>query len=44
MPTLRFVNYPDQEVPPKPGQLRYGEHHDYGVLTILRQDSAPGGL
>lgn len=42
--TLRFVNYPDQEMPPKPGQLRYGEHHDYGTLTILRQDSAPGGL
>jgi len=42
--TLRFVNYPDQPVPPKPGQLRYGEHHDYGALTILRQDSAPGGL
>ncbi len=42
--TLRFVNYPDQEVPPKPGQLRYGEHHDYGGLTILRQDNAPGGL
>lgn len=42
--TLRFVNYPDQEEPPQPGQLRYGEHHDYGALTILRQDSAPGGL
>lgn len=42
--TLRFVNYPDQVVPPKPGQLRYGEHHDYGALTILRQDTAPGGL
>lgn len=42
--TLRFVNYPDQIEPPKPGQLRYGEHHDYGALTILRQDTAPGGL
>lgn len=42
--TLRFVNYPDQPDPPAPGQLRYGEHHDYGALTILRQDSAPGGL
>ena len=42
--TLRFVNYPDQDAPPKPGQLRYGEHHDYGALTILRQDSAPGGM
>ncbi|MEP2781254.1 MAG: 2-oxoglutarate and iron-dependent oxygenase domain-containing protein [Pseudoruegeria sp.] len=42
--TLRFVNYPDQDEDPLPGQLRYGEHHDYGALTILRQDSAPGGL
>ena len=42
--TLRFVNYPDQPTPPEPGQLRYGAHHDYGGLTILRQDSAPGGL
>jgi len=41
--TLRFVNYPDQPEEPAPGQLRYGEHHDYGALTILRQDAAPGG-
>jgi isopenicillin N synthase-like dioxygenase len=41
---LRFVNYPDQVVAPLPGQLRYGAHHDYGALTILRQDQAPGGL
>lgn len=42
--TLRFVNYPDQPDSPKSGQLRYGAHHDYGGLTILRQDTAPGGL
>ncbi|MCV6597370.1 MAG: hypothetical protein OIF40_09850 [Mangrovicoccus sp.] len=42
--TLRFVNYPDQDTPPAPGQLRYGAHHDYGGFTILRQDGAPGGL
>lgn len=42
--TLRFVNYPDQPVAPLPGQLRYGAHHDYGGLTMLRQDEAPGGL
>lgn len=42
--TLRFVHYPDQPEPPAPGQLRYGAHHDYGGLTILRQDAAPGGL
>jgi len=42
--TLRFVSYPDQPQPPAEGQLRYGAHHDYGGLTILRQDEAPGGL
>ncbi len=42
--TLRLVRYPEQKVAPKPGQLRYGAHHDYGGLTILHQDSAPGGL
>ena len=42
--TLRFVNYPDQVEAPAAGQLRYGAHHDYGGLTILRQDEAPGGL
>ena len=41
---LRFVNYPDQATPPLPRQLRYGAHHDYGGLTILRQDQAPGAL
>ena len=42
--TLRIVNYPDQIEDPLLGQLRYGAHTDYGGLTILRQDSAPGGL
>ncbi|HTY68610.1 MAG TPA: 2OG-Fe(II) oxygenase family protein [Alphaproteobacteria bacterium] len=42
--TLRTVFYPDQPEEPKPGQLRYGAHSDYGGLTILRQDDAPGGL
>jgi isopenicillin N synthase-like dioxygenase len=42
--TLRLVNYPDQPDEPEAGQLRYGAHHDYGGLTVLRADAAPGGL
>lgn len=36
--------YPPQHTPPKPGQLRAGAHTDYGSLTILYKDNAPGGL
>ncbi|MCY4481231.1 MAG: isopenicillin N synthase family oxygenase [Rhodospirillales bacterium] len=42
--SLRVVDYPEQPVPPAPGQLRAGAHSDYGVLTILRTEDAPGGL
>ena len=38
------LHYPDQEGDPEPGQLRAGAHTDYGSLTILYRDSAPGGL
>ena len=41
---LRAANYPHQDQPPLPGQLRAGAHADYGSLTILLQDDAPGGL
>ena len=42
---LRALNYPDTAgTPPAAGQLRAGAHTDYGTLTILRQDDAPGGL
>lgn len=41
-PTLRFVCYPAQPAAPTEGQLRYGAHHDYGGLTILRQDEVAG--
>ncbi|MFT3855324.1 MAG: 2-oxoglutarate and iron-dependent oxygenase domain-containing protein [Ilumatobacteraceae bacterium] len=36
--------YPPQVEPPAPGQLRRGAHSDYGSLTVLYQDDAPGGL
>jgi isopenicillin N synthase-like dioxygenase len=42
--TLRCAHYPAQLEEPQPGQLRYGAHTDYGGLTLLRQDEAPGGL
>lgn len=41
---LRLINYPDQPTNPLPGQLRAGAHSDYGTLTILRAENAPGGL
>jgi isopenicillin N synthase-like dioxygenase len=41
---LRLLNYPAMIEDPLPGQLRAGEHSDYGSLTILMQEEAPGGL
>ncbi|MBV8534925.1 MAG: isopenicillin N synthase family oxygenase [Alphaproteobacteria bacterium] len=41
---LRCAYYPAQEVEPEPGQLRYNAHSDYGAMSLLRQDDAPGGL
>lgn len=41
---LRLINYPEQPTEPVPGQLRSGEHSDYGSLTILKIEDAPGGL
>lgn len=41
---LRVRRYPAQLTPPAPGQLRVGAHRDYGSLTILRTEDAPGGL
>jgi isopenicillin N synthase-like dioxygenase len=41
---LRALNYPEQAVPPKPGQLRAGAHTDYGSLTILLPQAGSGGL
>lgn len=41
---LRVIDYPEQEHPPLPGQLRAGVHTDYGFMTILRSEASPGGL
>ncbi len=41
---LRAINYPHMTTPPQPGQMRAGAHTDYGSLTIVRQEEAPGGL
>jgi isopenicillin N synthase-like dioxygenase len=42
--TMRVVYYVPQETPPEPGQLRGGEHTDFGTLTILKGEDVPGGL
>jgi isopenicillin N synthase-like dioxygenase len=41
---IRLNYYPEQHEAPKPGQLRAGEHTDYGLLTILNGENVPGGL
>ena len=42
--TFRAANYPHQERAPAPGQLRAGAHTDYGAITLLASEDAPGGL
>jgi isopenicillin N synthase-like dioxygenase len=37
-------HYPALTEPPQPGQLRAGEHTDFGALTILAMTEARGGL
>lgn len=41
---MRINFYPPQKEAPRPGQLRAGEHTDYGLLTILNGENKPGGL
>ncbi|HEX9461357.1 MAG TPA: 2-oxoglutarate and iron-dependent oxygenase domain-containing protein [Alphaproteobacteria bacterium] len=40
----RMIRYPAVTEPPLPGQLRSGEHSDYGAVTFVRGDDTPGGL
>ena len=42
--TFRAANYPHQDRPAAPGQLRAGAHTDYGAITLLATERAPGGL
>jgi isopenicillin N synthase-like dioxygenase len=41
--TLRLLHYPSLQTLPKLGQVRAGEHSDYGSITLLFQDEV-GGL
>ena len=42
--TLPANHYPAPIGDPRPGQVRCGEHTDFGSLTILALNDAPGGL
>ncbi|KAL3661803.1 hypothetical protein V7S43_013097 [Phytophthora oleae] len=44
MSSLRILNYPHQDQQPGTEQIRASAHTDYGSLTILAVDDAPGGL
>jgi isopenicillin N synthase-like dioxygenase len=41
---MRLLHYPAPKGEPLAGQLRAGEHSDYGSLTILDIEDVPGGL
>jgi len=41
--TMRLLHYPPIQQTPQSGQIRAGEHSDYGSITLLFQD-AIGGL
>ncbi len=41
---MRVINYPPLGQTPPAGQFRAGPHTDYGSLTIVSTDDAPGGL
>jgi isopenicillin N synthase-like dioxygenase len=39
---LRSLHYPPTDVDPLPGQMRIGQHTDFGSITILLADGTPG--
>jgi len=41
---MRLNFYPEMREPAQRGQLRGGEHTDYGLLTILNGENVAGGL
>ena len=41
---MSIIRYPPLSSPPAPGQMRGGAHTDFGSLTIVQRDQAPGGL
>jgi isopenicillin N synthase-like dioxygenase len=41
---LSAIHYPPLTEPPLDGQMRGGQHTDFGSLTIVQRDSALGGL
>ena len=41
---VRIIRYPAVRQTPLEGQLRAGQHTDYGAMTFVRGDDVPGGL
>ena len=41
---MSVIHYPPLSAAPAPGQMRGGAHTDFGSLTIVQRDQAPGGL
>ncbi len=41
---MSAIHYPPLVGEPLPGQLRGGAHTDFGSITIVQRDTAPGGL
>ncbi len=39
---LRSLHYPPTDLEPLPGQMRIGQHTDFGSITVLLADDTPG--